>query len=111
MTGYDSRGQDIRFPTTQLSVAHRSKNAMRDKSADRVSGICGFPAVVLLDSSEINTAFHLTRKIPMNSLFLACLTLFFAQGLMGRDNFSARMFAALIVATLVAVLIDSIGRW
>lgn len=47
----------------------------------------------------------------MNSLFLACLTLFFAQGLVGRDNVSARMFAALIVATLVAVLIDSLGRW
>jgi len=47
----------------------------------------------------------------MNSLFLACLTLFFAQGLRGRDTFSARMFAALIVTVLVAVLIDSLGRW
>jgi hypothetical protein len=47
----------------------------------------------------------------MNSLFLACLTLFFAQGLAGRDNLSARMFAAIIVATLVAVLVDSFGRW
>jgi hypothetical protein len=37
---------------------------------------------------------------PMNSLFLGLLTLFFAQGLVGRDNRAARGMAILIVAAL-----------
>lgn len=47
----------------------------------------------------------------MNSLFLAALTLFFAQGLTGRDHLPTRMFAAVIVTALLAAFVRSVGLW
>ncbi len=38
----------------------------------------------------------------MNSLFLGLLTLFFAQGMVGRDNWGARGMAILFVAAMAA---------
>lgn len=40
----------------------------------------------------------------MNSLFAALLALFFAQGLLGRDNWGARGMALLFVVGLAAAL-------
>ena len=47
----------------------------------------------------------------MNSLFLAGLTLFFAQGLVGRENLPVRMFVAVIVSSLAAAFVNSLGIW
>jgi hypothetical protein len=47
----------------------------------------------------------------MNSLFLAGLTLFFAQGLVGRESLPVRMFAAVIVSSLAAAFVNSLGIW
>lgn len=44
----------------------------------------------------------------MNTLFLTVLTLFFAQGLWGRDHLSARMMAGVFVAGLVAAVLWSL---
>ena len=43
--------------------------------------------------------------------FLAALTLFFAQGLLGRDADPARLLAAVVVAGLSAALFCSLGAW
>ena len=45
----------------------------------------------------------------MNSLFLGMLTLFFAQGVFGRDHRSARGMALLLVAGFFAAFIYSLG--
>jgi hypothetical protein len=45
----------------------------------------------------------------MNSLFVALLTLFFSQGLIGRDNWGARGVALAFVTGLMAVFLYSLG--
>jgi hypothetical protein len=47
----------------------------------------------------------------MNSLFLAGLTLFLAQGLVGRDADPARLVAAVAVSGLLAALVYSLLAW
>ena len=44
----------------------------------------------------------------MDSVFLGLLTLFFAQGLFGRDSSSARGMAGLFVAGLLSAFIYSL---
>ena len=44
----------------------------------------------------------------MNSLFLGLLTLFFAQGLSGRDYLGARMIAFAFVIGLAAAFVCSL---
>jgi hypothetical protein len=44
----------------------------------------------------------------MDSLFLGLLTVFFAQGLVGRDNCGARAMALTFVAGLAAALACSL---
>lgn len=44
----------------------------------------------------------------MNSLFLALLMLFFAQGLTGRDNLATRGMALAFVSGLAAALVYSL---
>ena len=44
----------------------------------------------------------------MNSLFLGLLTLFFAQGLRGRDNWGARMMAFAFVVGMAAAFAYSL---
>ena len=48
------------------------------------------------------------RLIDMNSIFLGMLTLFFAQGVFGRDNRSARGMALLFVTGFFAAFIYSL---
>lgn len=47
----------------------------------------------------------------MNSLFLAGLTLFFAQGLAGREKLPPRMIAAAAVAVSGGAFLCSLGAW
>lgn len=84
---------------------------MLDKHAPSRSDVCGFRRVVLFDWSEINRAYARSGGSPMNSLFLAGLTLFFAQGLVGRESLPARMFVAVIVSSLAAAFVNSLGIW
>lgn len=44
----------------------------------------------------------------MNSLFLGMLTLFFAQGLTGRDNTGARIMAIVFVAGMATAFLYSL---
>lgn len=47
----------------------------------------------------------------MNSLFLALLTVFFAQGMTRREYLPARMVAAAIVASLAVTLVNLWNVW
>ena len=47
----------------------------------------------------------------MNSLFLAALTLFFAQGLVGRDKWSAKLLATLAMSGTAAASVYLLGYW
>lgn len=47
----------------------------------------------------------------MNALFLAGLTLFFAQGALGRDRRSAKTLAATITLGLFAATLKFAGVW
>ena len=51
---------------------------------------------------------NIRRCINMNSLFLGILTLFFAQGLLGRDHRSARGMSLLLVAGFFSAFIYSL---
>lgn len=84
---------------------------MLDKHAPSHSDVCGYWRVVLFDWSEINRAYARSGGLPMNSLFLAGLTLFFAQGLVGRESLPVRMFVAVIVSSLAAAFVNSLGIW
>ncbi len=56
---------------------------------------------------------HTAREgvTPMNSLFLAVLTVFFAQGMTRREYLPARMVAAAIVASLAVTLVNLWNVW
>ena len=47
----------------------------------------------------------------MDSLFLALLTLFFAQGLVGRETLTARALALVIVGSLAVAFLYSLGEF
>ncbi len=47
----------------------------------------------------------------MNSLFLAALTLFFAQGLVGRDKWSAKLLATVAMSGTAAASVYLLGSW
>jgi hypothetical protein len=47
----------------------------------------------------------------MNSLFLAVLTLFFAQGLVGRDKWSAKLLAAVAMSSSATASVYLLGNW
>jgi hypothetical protein len=93
-------GHPIPDHSTLHTVPVRNLNA--DK-CERISpAICGF-LLAMLSGQRTYRIFLETKEVAaMNSLFLGLLTLFFAQGLSGRDNWGARMMAYAFVAGMAA---------
>lgn len=47
----------------------------------------------------------------MNSFFLAVLALFFAQGLVGRDKWTAKLLATVAMSGTAAASVYLLGKW
>ena len=47
----------------------------------------------------------------MNSLFLAALAMFFAQGLVGRDKWTAKLLATIAMTGTAAASVYLLGNW
>lgn len=52
-----------------------------------------------------------SEGMVMNSLFLAALTLFFAQGLVGRDKWTAKLLATVAMSSTAVASVYLLGYW
>lgn len=86
---------------------------MRNLNADKcrliAAPVCGFLTNVLRHSQNLPDIFFLPEENgAMDSLILGLLTLFFAQGLTGRDHWGPRVMAMIFVAGMATAFVYSL---
>jgi hypothetical protein len=84
------------------------RNLNADKCGPIAAPVCGFRCGVIFQPTNLPDIHESTEDQIMDSLFLGLLTLFFAQGLSGRDNWGARLVAFTFVVALGTAFVCSL---